>query len=132
MSRRLPGSLLLILIFLGLLYTRPAWAGSDSAHSANVSVRLSPLALLLQNNVTIKVGEFTCQLANGSDPSSVCPNLPPGEYKVSAHAEGYFVAPSSYRIDLSSEPNSGSHNDLFFNLYQNNHQLYMPSLQVQP
>jgi hypothetical protein len=128
MSRRLPGSLLLILLLLGLLYTRSAWAESDGAHSANVSVRVSPLTLLLQNNVTIKVGEFTCQLANGSDPSSVCSNLPPGEYEVSAHSEGYFVAPSSYRVDLSSDAN----NALFFNFYQDNHQIYMPNLRVQP
>ena len=62
MSRRLPGSLTLILLLLGFLYTRSAWAESNGDNSGEVLVRVSPLTLLMQNEVTIKVGEFTCQL----------------------------------------------------------------------
>jgi hypothetical protein len=128
MVRRLSGSLLLILLLLGLLYAQPAWAEGHDENSANVMVRVSPLALLVQNKVIIKVGEYTCDYANGIEPASVCWKLPPGDYEVSATSDGYIVSPPHYHLDLSSNSN----NTLYFRLYQNNYQLYMPSMQVQP
>lgn len=128
MSRRLPGNLLLILLLVGLFYTRSAWADSNGIHTANVMVRVSPLELLTNNKVTVKVGEYTCNYLNGVEPSLACWNLPPGEYEVSAISDGYIVAPPSYEINVTSDSN----NALYFRLYQNNHQLYMPNLQMQP
>jgi hypothetical protein len=146
MLRRLPNSLLLILLLFALLYTSPAWAESNGEESGNVSVRVSPLTLLVQNEVTIKVGEFTCLLVNGIDPSSVCSDLPPGEYEVSASAEGYIVSPSSYQLtipdnaqdsedaDEESDDSSGAgdeDSDYYFWLYQIHNRLYVPNVQVE-
>jgi hypothetical protein len=126
MSRRLPGSLLLILLALGLFFTRSAWAGSDGAHTANVMVHVSPLKLLMENAVTVKVGEFTCDFVDSFEPSSVCWDLPAGEYEVSATSEGYIVSPSTYHINLES----GTNNPFYFRFFEINHQLYMPNVQV--
>ncbi len=126
MSRRLPGSLLLVLLLMGLLYTQVAWAKDSTPQTGNVQVSVSPLALLLNNDVTIKVGPYTCHFVNGIDPSSICSNLPAGEYEVSAQAEGYIVSPPAYRVDVPS----GMNGSLSFKFYANNHQLYMPSMQV--
>jgi hypothetical protein len=130
MSRRLPGSLLLILLLLGLglFYTHSVSAGSNGEHSANVMVRVSPLTLLEQNKVTVKVGEFTCSYENGIEASSVCWDLPAGAYEVSATSDGYIVSPPVHTINI--QPNSN--NPVYFKLYQNNHQLYMPNVQVEP
>lgn len=134
MSRRLPGSLLLILLLLGIFYaymssgTPSALADSNGEHSANVMVRVSPLTLLAQNQVEVKVGEYTCKYATGIEPASVCWDLPPGEYEVSATSDGYIVSPPSVKIDITSNSN----NPVYFRLYQNNHQLYMPNVQVKP
>ncbi|MCC6454540.1 MAG: hypothetical protein IT328_06330 [Caldilineaceae bacterium] len=127
MSRRLPGSLLLVLLLMGLLYTRVAWAESSAPQTGTVQVSVSPLLLLLNDEVTIQVGPYTCRFVKDSTPASVCSNLPPGEYEVSAQAEGYIVSPSAYHIEVPSKMNS----DLYFRFYANNHQLYMPSLQVE-
>jgi hypothetical protein len=123
MLRRLD-PLLLLLIIVGILYTRSAWAESDGSHSASVMVRASPLSLLIQDQITVKVGEFSCDLLNGPEPASVCSQLPPGEYEVSATSAGYFASPASREIDIASD--STSH--LFFNFYENNHQLYIPDV----
>jgi len=103
MSRRLPGTLLLILLALGFISARPAWAEGNGEQIGNVLVRVSPLTLLMEHEVTIKVGEFTCHLVNGVDPSSQCSNLPPGEYEVRAVSEGYFTVPPSYPLIIPGE-----------------------------
>jgi hypothetical protein len=130
MSRRLPGSLLLILLLLGLgfFYANAASAGSNGAHSANVMVRVSPLALLVQNEVTVKVGEYTCNYVNGIEAASVCWDLPPGDYEVSATSDGYIVLPPVHNIKIQPDSNI----PVYFRLYQNNHQLYVPNVQVEP
>jgi hypothetical protein len=166
MPRRLLGLLLLVSLFFAICYTQSAWAASDGVNSAAVTVQVSPLTLLLQNKVIIKVGETTCNLVYGSEPISICPDLPPGEYTVSASAEGYFVSPPSYTIEVpcASDEDAGEDSDdedaedqdcdddsdhdsdedsdhdasvsatndltsdFFFNLYQNNYQLYMPGV----
>jgi hypothetical protein len=137
MSGRLPGTLVLILLFAGLFIARTAWAGSQGGES-NVLVRVSPLALLLANDVTIKVGDFTCQVVQGADPSSVCFNLPAGEYEVSATSDGYIVMPPTYSLHIAgNSQNSGGveGSEFYFRLYQINNRLYMPTVQgfaVQP
>ena len=128
MSRRLPGLLLLALLLCGFLYARSAWAESDGMHSANVMVRVSPLTLLTSNDVAVKVGEYSCTYVDGIEPSLACWDLPPGEYKVSATSDGYIVSPPVYNINI----NSDSNNALYFRFYENNHQLYMPNVQVKP
>ena len=147
MSRRLPGSLLLILLALGFLYARPAWAESGVDQVGNVLVRVSPLTLLLENEVTIKVGDFTCHLVNGVDPSSQCSNLPPGEYEISAVLAGYFTVPPSYPLVIPGDPEdeeeastvaSVAHapdamdqeGEFLFKFYQIRNEMYMPTVQV--
>jgi hypothetical protein len=127
MSRRLPGSLLLVLLLMGLLYTRVAWAESSAPQTGTVQVNVSPLLLLLNDEVTIKVGPYTCHFVKDITPASVCSNLPPGAYEVSAQAEGYIVSPPAYHIDVPFNTKGNLH----FKFYANNHQLYMPSLQVE-
>lgn len=128
MPRRLPGTLLLALLLFGLLLTRPAWAKTDYDGTTDVMVLVSPLTLLMQNQVTVKVGEYTCVFLNGIEPASVCKDVPPGDYEVSATSEGYIVSPRSYNVHIGP----GRHNAFYFKLYQNNHQLYMPSVQAEP
>ncbi len=140
MSRRLPGSLLLIALLLGLLYSSSVQAESRGVDLGQVLVRVSPLTLLLKNEVTVKVGEFTCQVINGNDPASLCSNLPPGDYQVSAYSAGYLVWPPHYDItiaggaeDSGDAPDKANQaGDFYFNFYENNHQIYMPDLQVAP
>jgi hypothetical protein len=155
MPRHFLGSLILILLLFGLLYTRPAWAESNGEETGQVFVRVSPLTLLLENNVTIKVGDFTCELAQGIDTSSVCEDLPPGDYEVTATSEGYIVVPPSYQLTVPGDPeesededrdeeesdkeDSGDspdaanlNGDFFFRFYQIRNELYMPTVQVQP
>jgi hypothetical protein len=138
MSRRLPGLLVLILLLIGFCYARTAWAESDGVDSATVLVRVSPLTLLTTNEVTIKVGEFSCQLVFSGELSSLCTDLPPGDYTVSAYSEGYIVSPPSYTVNIPGDPeDSGDDPDaasleteFYFRFYENNHQIYMPNLQL--
>lgn len=145
MSRRLPGTLLLILLALGFISARPAWAEANS-EVGNVLVRVSPLTLLLEHEVTIKVGEFTCHLVNGVDPSSQCSNLPPGEYEVRAVSEGYFTVPPSYPLIIPGETEEedkgadaqvnaaavDAEGEFLFKFYQIRNEMFMPSMHVQP
>jgi hypothetical protein len=136
MSRRLPGLLVLMFLLIGFFYARSAWAESDGVHSANVLVRVSPLTLLTTNAVTIKVGEFSCQLVFSGELSSLCADLPPGDYKVSAYSEGYIVLPLSYTVNIPGDPEDsedsvdavGQETEFYFKFYKNNHQIYMPNL----
>jgi hypothetical protein len=146
MPRRFLGLLVLCVLAVGLIYTRPAWAESNNL--TNVTVRVSPLSLLLENNVIIKVGDFTCQVVYGDDPSSVCANLPPGDYEVSALSAGYIVSPATYTLTVpgenADEENQDEENedegdspdavaadsDFYFRLYQIRNELFMPTVQV--
>jgi hypothetical protein len=141
MPRRFLGLLVLCALVVGLIYTRPAWA--DSYNVTNVTVRISPLSLLLDNNVVIKVGDFTCQVVYGDDPSSVCANLPPGNYEVSASSAGYIVSPATYTLTVPDEDEENqdedegnspdavaADSDFYFRLYQIRSELFMPTVQV--
>lgn len=124
--RRFAGSLLLLLLLSGLFYTRSAWAATDAGELVSVRVRVSPLALLQQNKVTVKVGEYTCIYQDGAEPASVCTDLPAGEYEVRVTSAGYIVSPSSYQADLISPTNA-----FYFRLYDKPRELYMPSISGQ-
>ena len=138
MSRRLPGLLVLMLLLIGFFYARTAWAESDGLHSATVLVRVSPLTLLTTNEVTIKVGDFSCQLVFSGELSSLCADLPPGDYTVNAYSEGYIVLPPSYTVNIPGDPeDSGDEPDavsqeteFYFRFYEINHEMYMPTLQL--
>jgi hypothetical protein len=122
MVRRLLGTLLLVLLLLALLYTRSVWAEGSAPQTGQVTVNVSPLALLLEEEVTIQVGEYTCPLVQGIEPASICHNLPAGEYEVTAQAKGFVVEPFHYQIHVP--PN----NDLSFKLYSYQHQAFMPNV----
>lgn len=148
MSRRLPGTLLLILLALGFISARPAWAEGNGDQVGNVLVRVSPLTLLLEHEVTIKVGDFTCHLVNGVDPSSQCSNLPPGEYEVRAVSEGYFTVPPSYPLMIPGETEDENREqaedaavraaamnvdgEFLFKFYQIRNEMFFPSMHVEP
>jgi hypothetical protein len=125
MARRLPGSLLLILLFFGLLYT--GVASADAPQNGTLTVSVSPLALFLQGEVIIQVGEFTCHFVNGIDILNVCTNLPPGDYAVSATSEGLVAFPTLYQIHIPAGNNPAI--DLPFNFYDHHHFIYMPTVQ---
>jgi hypothetical protein len=124
MSRRLPGMLVLVLLLLGLLHTRSALAKASVPQTGRVTVSISPLQLLFEDAVTVKVGEYTCEFVNGLDVASICSNLPEGTYEVTAQAKNFIVEPATYTINVP--PN----NLLAFKFYHYNHQVFLP--QVKP
>ncbi len=127
MSRRLPGTLVLVLLLLGLLHTRfhtqLAWAEASAPQTGRVTVSVSPLQLLFDDAVTVKVGEYTCEIVNGLDVASICSNLPAGTYEVTAQAKNFIVEPANYTINVP--PN----NLLAFKLYHYNHQIFLPMVE---
>lgn len=130
MARRLPGTLLLLFLFLGLLYSGVASAASDVPQNGVITVNVSPLALFLQGEVIIQVGEYTCHFVNGVDITNVCSNLPAGDYAVSATSEGFVVSPSMYRVNIPTEESSAV--ELPFNFYDFEHLIFMPTVQAIP
>ncbi len=144
--RHLSGTLVLLVLAAALFYAYPAWAAQDGLQAGHVLVRVSPLTLLLENAVTIKVGDHTCDLVTDVDPASQCSNLPPGEYDVVASAAGYFTVPASYPLTIPGAPAAGSEhdrdteelpattsvdNEFFFRFYPIHNQLYLPTVQAE-
>ncbi len=127
MSRRLPGTLMLVLLLLGLLYarfhTRSAWAEASAPQMGGVTVSVSPLQLFFEEEVTVKVGEYKCEFVHGVDIASICSDLPEGDYEVTAQAKNFVVEPTSYTINM---PNNHL---LAFRFYHYNHQIFLPMVE---
>jgi hypothetical protein len=121
MPRR-AGLILLILLSLGLFYARTALAGSPGT----VQVAVSPLALLMRGEVTVRVGGAACTVARPATSTLVCPDLPPGEHVVTAEAPGYTVVPAQYPLFVTADGVASG--GLQFNLYRADHQVRLPLL----
>jgi hypothetical protein len=131
MQTRWPGLILLLCVALGLLYGRSVWAAPLSAdhppRGAALHVQVSPLALVHQGQVTVRVDGEPCLMVTGAEAGGVCPDLPPGDYAVSATAPGYSVVPAAHTLHVAADEQGAL--QVEFNFYRADHRVFMPLIQ---